>query len=64
MTTFEYATDDVKSINSENYIITNVPAGTTSRFNKARLLKDFPEIDESEYTTTSERKGYVTVKLK
>jgi hypothetical protein len=54
----------VKSINSENYIITNVPAGTTSRFNKAKLLKDFPEIDESKYTTVSERKGYVTIKLK
>lgn len=56
--------NEVKSINSENYIITNVPAGTTSRFNKAKLLKDFPEIDESEYTTISERKGYVTIKLK
>ena len=54
----------VKSINSENYIITNVPKGTTSRFNKAKLLKDFPEIDESKYTTVSERKGYVTIKLK
>jgi hypothetical protein len=54
----------VKSINSENYIITHVPAGTTSRFNKAKLLKDFPEIDESKYTTVSERKGYVTIKLK
>ena len=54
----------VKSINSENYIITNVPAGTTSRFNKAKLLKDFPEIDESKYTTNSERKGYITIKLK
>ncbi len=54
----------VKSINSENYIITNVPSGTTSRFNKAKLLKDFPEIDERKYTTVSERKGYVTVKLK
>jgi hypothetical protein len=54
----------VKSINSENYIITHVPAGTTSRFNKAKLLKDYPEIDESKYTTVSERKGYVTIKLK
>ena len=56
--------NEVKSINSENYIITNVPVGTTSRFNKAKLLKDFPEIDESKYTTVSERKGYVTIKLK
>ena len=56
--------NDVKSINSENYIITHVPAGTTSRFNKAKLLKDFPEIDESKYTAVSERKGYVTIKLK
>jgi hypothetical protein len=54
----------VKSINSENYIITHVPAGTTSRFNKAKLLKDHPEIDESKYTTVSERKEYVTIKLK
>jgi hypothetical protein len=54
----------VKSINSENYIITHVPAGTTSRFNKTKLLKDYPEIDESKYTTVSERKGYVTIKLK
>jgi len=54
----------VKSINSENYIITHVPAGTTSRFNKTKLLKDYPEIDESKYTTISERKGYVTIKLK
>src|SRR5690554_1368799 len=54
----------VKSINSENYIIMYVPAGTTSRFNKARLLKDYPEIDESKYTTVSERKEYVTIKLK
>ena len=29
----------VKSINSENYIITNVPAGTTSRFNKGKAIK-------------------------
>ena len=54
----------VKSINSGNYIITHIPAGTTSRFNKAKLLKDFPDINESKYTTVSERKGYVTVKLK
>ena len=56
--------NEVKSINSENYIITHVPEGTTSRFNKAKLLKDFPEIDESKYTAVSERKGYVTIKLK
>ena len=54
----------VKSINSDNYIITYVPEGTTSRFNKSKLLKDYPEIDESKYTTVSERKGYVTIKLK
>jgi hypothetical protein len=46
------------------YSITMVPAGTTSRFNKAKLLRDHPEINEADYTTTSERKAYVTVKLK
>ena len=40
-----------------------VPAGTTSRFNKVKL-RDHPDINEADYTTTSERKAYVTVKLK
>jgi len=56
--------NNIKSIQSDMYSITMVPAGTTSRFNKAKLLRDHPEINEADYTTTSERKAYVTVKLK
>jgi hypothetical protein len=58
------AKNNIKSIQSDMYSITMVPAGTTSRFNKAKLLRDHPEINEADYTTTSERKSYVTVKLK
>ena len=56
--------NNIKSIQSEMYSITMVPAGTTSNFDKAKLLRDHPEINEADYTTTSERKAYVTVKLK
>ena len=56
--------NDIKSIKSDAYTITMVPAGTTSRFDKAKLLRDHPEINEQDYTTTSERKAYVTMKLK
>lgn len=58
------AKNNIKSIQSDMYSITMVPAGTTSRFDKAKLLRDHPEINEADYTTTSERKAYVTVKLK
>lgn len=62
---FEFmAKNNIKSIQSDMYSITMVPAGTTSRFDNGKLLKDHPEINEADYTTTSERKAYVTVKLK
>ena len=56
--------NNIKSIQSDMYSIAMVPAGTTSRFDKKKLLKDHPDINEADYTTTSERKAYVTVKLK
>ena len=54
----------VKSIKSENYNITAVPPGTTSRFDKKKLLKDHPEINEADYTATSDRKAYLKITLK
>jgi len=54
----------VKSIKSDAYIITVVPDGTTSRFDKQKLLKEHPEINEADYTTTSERKAYLKITLK
>ena len=54
----------VKSIKSDAYNITVVPDGTTSRFNKKKLLKDHPEINEADYTATSERKAYLKITLK
>lgn len=54
----------VKSIKSDAYNITVVPDGTTSRFDKKKLLSDYPEINEADYTTTSERKAYLKITLK
>ena len=54
----------VKSIKSESYNITVVPDGTTSRFDKKKLLKDHPEINEADYTSTSDRKAYLKITLK
>lgn len=54
----------VKSIKSDAYNITVVSPGTTSRFDKKKLLKDHPEINEADYTATSERKAYLKITLK
>ena len=54
----------VKSIKSDAYNITVVPDGTTSRFDKKKLLSDHPEINEADYTSTSERKAYLKITLK
>ncbi len=54
----------VKSIKSDAYNITVVPPGTTSRFDKKKLLSDYPEINEADYTATSERKAYLKITLK
>lgn len=54
----------VKSIKSDAYNITVVPPGTTSRFDKKKLLKDHPEINEADYTATSEGKAYLKITLK
>mgnify|MGYP000979473159 CR=1 FL=1 len=54
----------VKSIKSDAYNITVVPPGTTSRFDKKKLLSDHPEINEADYTSTSERKAYLKITLK
>ena len=54
----------VKSIKSESYNITVVPDGTTSRFDKKKLLADHPEINEADYTAISDRKAYLKITLK
>lgn len=54
----------VKSIKSDAYNIAVVPSGTTSRFDKKKLLKDHPEINEADYTATSDRKAYLKITLK
>ena len=54
----------VKSIKSDAYNITVVPPGTTSRFDKKKFLSEHPEINEADYTSTSDRKAYLKITLK
>lgn len=54
----------VKSIKSDAYNITVVPDGTTSRFDKKKLLSDHPEINEADYIAVSDRKAYLKITLK
>ena len=56
--------NSIKSIKSDLYSITYVPAGISNRFDKAALLKDHPEINETDYTKQTKRKAYVTMKVK
>jgi len=54
----------IKSIKSDGYNISYVPIGETSNFDKKKLEKAHPEIKLSDFESVSERKAYVTVKLK
>lgn len=56
--------ENIKSIKSDNYSIVYVPAGETRKFDKKKLEKAHPEIKLSDFESISERKAYVTVKLK
>lgn len=54
----------IKSLTSENYSITYIPATTAATFDKKKLLKDHPEIKESDYIKVSEKKSYIKVTLR
>ncbi len=54
----------VKSIKSDKYVLTIVPESVRSTFDKAKLLKEHPEINESDYLKTSVVKPYLKITLK
>ena len=41
--------NSIKSLKSDLYSITLVPEGMTSTFDKKKLLKEHPEINEADY---------------
>jgi len=54
----------VKSLKSDGYTLTVVPESVRSTFDKAKLLKEHPEINESDYLKTSTVKPYLKITLK
>ena len=56
--------NNVKSLKSDNYTLTVVPEGVTSRFDKAKLFKENPELNESDYVKQSKRSAYLKISLK
>ena len=56
--------NNVKSLKSDNYTLTVVPEGVTSRFDKAKLFKENPSLNESDYVKQSKRSAYLKISLK
>ncbi len=54
----------VKSIKSDKYVLTIVPESVRSTFDKKKLLKEHPEINEKDYLKTSKVKPYLKITLK
>jgi len=54
----------VKSIKSDKYVLTIVPESVRSTFDKKKLLKEHPEINEADYLKTSVVKPYLKIILK
>lgn len=54
----------VKSLKSDNYTLTVVPESVRTTFDKAKLLKEHPEINESDYLKSSFVKPYLKIILK
>jgi len=54
----------VKTIKSNKYVLTIVPESVRSTFDKKKLLKEHPEINETDYLKTSKVKPYLKIILK
>lgn len=64
-TVFDFmSTNGIKSLASELYTISLTPESTTSTLDKKKLFAEHPEIKESDYQKTGQKKAFITVKLK
>lgn len=54
----------IKSIKSDAYSITYFPPSEAYTFDKAKLLKDHPEINEADYLKASKKKEFIKISLK
>ena len=56
--------NNIKSINSETYNVSFISESTTATLDKKKLFTEHPEIKETDYLKFSDKKAYITVKLK
>ena len=56
--------NNVKSLRHDDYIVTVVPEGVRSTFDKKKLLAEHPEINEADYLKTSKVEPYLKITLK
>ena len=56
--------NNVKQLKSELYTITYVPEGESVTFDKAKMLKEHPEIKESDYQKKSKKSDYLKIVLR
>ncbi|HPL95116.1 MAG TPA: hypothetical protein PLK02_08450 [Paludibacteraceae bacterium] len=56
--------NNVKQLKSELYTITYVPEGEAVTFDKAKMLKEHPEIKESDYQKKSKKSDYLKIVLR
>ena len=62
---FQFMKDNnIKSLKSDSYTVTFTPESTTTSLDKKKLFTEHPEIKEQYYLKTSQKKAYITVKLK
>lgn len=62
---FEFMqTNGIKSLKSDLYTISFIPESKTSTLDKKKLFTEHPEINETDYLKISQKKAYITVKLK
>lgn len=55
--------NNIKSITSDKYRISYVPPTEIKTFDKVKLFKEHPEINETDYLKTSKKKDYVKIDL-
>jgi len=64
-TVFEFMnTNGIKSLASELYTISFIPESSSATLDKKKLFAEHPEIKEQDYLKISDKKAYITVKLK
>lgn len=55
--------NNIKSITSDKYRITYIAPSEVKTFDKIKLFKEHPEINETDYLKTSKKKDYVKIDL-